>query len=265
MAKKHEPSAVAEDRLIQYARSVISKSAWMLGECASDWHRMYARGRTDADFAALLDVKEDYIYERRRVWETFSDVRDEYPLLTWSHFKVAIAWQDSAECLGWAQENSATVAEMKAWRRLQHGEDLTESPADDPFGESTGNDKVPVRTGTSAATNQTADRIVRPTVQKTQAAIAPAATPQPAAAPGRRDDNEDDDITIDRPPGAEPVQMDPDSTVGRCSIALERINRLLAARDGEVLDDCSDKVRNRFKAAASDFLAAIESVLGVAW
>src|SRR5690606_2568366 len=46
---------------------------------------------------------------------------------------VAINWDDAPEVLQWAQENDATVAEMKAWRRAMHGEDLTE-PSFDDFG-----------------------------------------------------------------------------------------------------------------------------------
>ena len=37
-------------------------------------------------------------------------------------------WDDAAACLGWADEMEATVAEMRAWRRAQHGEDLSLAP-----------------------------------------------------------------------------------------------------------------------------------------
>ena len=59
------------------------------------------------------------------MWEAFADVYQNYPPLKWSHFYVALNWDNAAECLQWADENQANVAEMRAWRRLQRGEDLT--------------------------------------------------------------------------------------------------------------------------------------------
>ena len=38
---------------------------------------------------------------------------------------LALTWDDALECLKWAEEMQATVAEMRAWRRAQRGEDLT--------------------------------------------------------------------------------------------------------------------------------------------
>jgi hypothetical protein len=67
------------------------------------------------------------------VAETFGDTHEEYPALKWSHFYIALAWDDAPECLQWADENGATVAEMKAWRRAIRGEDLTTDPPMDDF------------------------------------------------------------------------------------------------------------------------------------
>ena len=123
-----------EEQLIQTARDAISRCNWVVGECAAKWTRKYAKGRTDADFAALVGLSPDQVYQRRRVWETFGDVVQNYPSLKWSHFYVALNWDDAPECLAWAEENQATVAEMKAWRRLQHGGDLTaKSPGDEEW------------------------------------------------------------------------------------------------------------------------------------
>ena len=118
-------TAETEQELISAARLAISNCNWTVGECASQWTERYAKGRTDADFGELVGLSGDQIYQRRRVWESFADVRDDYAELKWSHFYVGLTWTDSAECLAWAKENKATVAEMKAWRRMQHGEDLT--------------------------------------------------------------------------------------------------------------------------------------------
>jgi len=123
----------SEDELVDQARGAVSRCNWTVGECAAKWTRKYARGRTDGDFAALVGLSADQVYQRRRVWEAFGDVADEYPTLKWSHFYIALRWDDATECLQWAVENQATVAEMKAWRRVQRGEDETEAAPADPW------------------------------------------------------------------------------------------------------------------------------------
>lgn len=120
-----------EEQLIEKAQTAVSQSNWVVGECAAKWTTKYARGRTDADFGALVGLSGDQVYQRRRVWETFADVDGDYVELKWSHFYVSLNWDDAPECLQWAQENQASVAEMKAWRRAMHGEDLTQPATDD--------------------------------------------------------------------------------------------------------------------------------------
>lgn len=123
-----------EPELIQRAQSAVSRCNWDVGECASLWTKRFARGRTDADFAMLVGLTGDQVYQRRRVWETFGDVSGSYPALKWSHFYTALTWDDAAECLQWANDIDATVAEMKAWRRAQRGEDLSELSSEDSSG-----------------------------------------------------------------------------------------------------------------------------------
>ena len=158
-----EGSAETESQLVETAQIAVSRCNWVVGRCAAEWTQRYARGRTDADFAALVGLSADQVYQRRRVWETFADVRDRYETdpapgdrkrgPRWSHFYVALTWDDAPECLDWAAENEATVAEMKAYRRALHGEDLSapaaRGPADDFAGDPSvirlPTDPVPVR------------------------------------------------------------------------------------------------------------------------
>lgn len=121
-----------EVHLVQRAQFAVSRCNWEVGECASLWTKRFAKGRTDADFAQLVGLSPDQVYQRRRVWETFADVSETYSELKWSHFYSALTWDDAAECLQWAQDVSATVAEMRAWRRAQRGEDLSLPGDDDP-------------------------------------------------------------------------------------------------------------------------------------
>lgn len=121
-----------EQELIATARQALSQCNWTVGECASKWTTRYARGRTDADFGALVGLSADQIYQRRRVWDRFGETHEKYQHLSWSHFYTSINWEDAEESLNWAEEFEATVAEMRAWRRANRGEDLTVD-ADDQF------------------------------------------------------------------------------------------------------------------------------------
>jgi hypothetical protein len=123
-----------ESALIARAQMALSQCNWEVGECAALWTKRFARGRTDADFGALVGLSPDQVYQRRRVWETFGDVRENYSQLKWSHFYSALNWDDAAECLQWAQDVQAGVAEMRAWRRAQHGEDLSEMSSEESMG-----------------------------------------------------------------------------------------------------------------------------------
>ena len=121
----------SEAELVGRAQAALSNCSWTVGECAAHWTKRYAKGRTDADFGILIGLSGDQVYQRRRVAETFSDVKEEYKHLKWSHFYTALTWDDASECLRWADDMQATIAEMRAWRRAQRGEDLTEAGDDD--------------------------------------------------------------------------------------------------------------------------------------
>src|SRR5262245_15540166 len=127
-AKRVEES---EEQLVSRAQEAVSQCRWMVGECAARWTERYARGRTDGDFAGLIGLTADQVYQRRRVWETFADIRDDFPSLKWSHFYSALSRDDARECLQWADETRSTVAEMRAWRRARRGEDLSVEAIDD--------------------------------------------------------------------------------------------------------------------------------------
>jgi hypothetical protein len=127
-------SQETESELISRAQTAVSQCNWVVGECAARWTQRYAKGRTDADFGQLVGLSGDQVYQRRRVWETFGDVRENYPALKWSHFYISLNWDDAPECLQWAEENQATVAELKMWRRTLHGADAVDDSPLDPWG-----------------------------------------------------------------------------------------------------------------------------------
>ncbi len=123
--------AESEEQLISVARDAVSQCNWVVGECAAKWTTKYARGRTDGDFGQMVGLSGDQIYQRRRVWEAFGTTYENYSNLKWSFFYVALNWEDATKCLNWSDENEATVAEMRAWRRAQNGEDLFSEPEEE--------------------------------------------------------------------------------------------------------------------------------------
>ena len=158
IAVTEDTAAASEERLVAIAQTAVSRCNWVVGRCAAEWTERYARGRTDADFAALVGLSADQVYQRRRVFETFGDVPDRSPSLKWSHFYTALNWDDAAECLAWADENEATVAEMRAFRRALHGEDLSEANAEAPPSDDFAGDPHVIRlTGERTAVRTPAD------------------------------------------------------------------------------------------------------------
>ena len=118
MSQSAPPAVVdeTEESLIQTAQRAISECRWVVGECASKWTQRHARGRTDADFGLLVGLSGDQIYQRRRVWETFSDVRPQFASLKWSHFYSALNWDDASDCLQWADPAGGPISYLSGER-----------------------------------------------------------------------------------------------------------------------------------------------------
>src|SRR5690348_13803471 len=45
-----------EVELINRAQSALSNCSWTVGECAAQWTKRYAKGRTDSDFGTLIGL-----------------------------------------------------------------------------------------------------------------------------------------------------------------------------------------------------------------
>ncbi len=122
---KCPPHISSERSMIESVAKATSDTNWHISEMAARWMRTFSRGRSDADFAQMVGLQTDQVYIRRRVYELFGDVRLSLPNLSWTHFRIAVDWDDSADCLSWANETGSTPAEMRAWRRAMRGEDLS--------------------------------------------------------------------------------------------------------------------------------------------
>ena len=180
-----QPADETEQQLIDAAVAAVSSCNWTIGRCASEWTRRYGRGRTDEDFAKLVGLQRDHVTKRRLVWEKFGRIWPSYQnTLVWSHFYSALGWDDAEACLEWASDLGATVAEMRAWRRLQRGEDGSE-PEDAPSvaesGENREESRAPARVNRNStpAAGRGTDRTSGETRE-------PVASPPPAAPSKKR-------------------------------------------------------------------------------
>lgn len=255
-----------EDELISKAQVAVSRCNWVVGECAAKWTRKYARGRTDADFAAMVGLTVDQVYQRRRVFETFGPAWEQHRTLKWSHFYVALNWDDAADCLEWAAENDATVAEMKAWRRALRGEDLSEPAAED-FADFAGDptirfvssEPVPVR-DPGAARGGEAERARQPmaetarggdreTERRRDRETAYAPFRQGAGSPPPEDEPETESPRVSATAGPSPPV---DQLVSRLTVAVERVNKALTPEVVAGFEKLPRKLRDRFVRAVSE-------------
>ena len=247
-----------EASLIARAQVAVSRCNWEVGECAALWTKRFARGRTDADFAALVSLSADQVYQRRRVWETFADVYQNYPTLRWSHFYTSINWDDAAECLQWAEDVQAGVAEMKAWRRAQRGEDLDSRSVDEEF-DGLPTEPALVREAApsdhestfSVSANNGTDNESNPNLVQSgrnlgdnaeYAPFNPDAVKAPAHGSGER-----------------PV-LSNEQIAKRLTTTIERCHALLTADFIRDFADLPDKVRKRFLKAAEQLAEKVEEL-----
>jgi hypothetical protein len=250
-----------EQELIVTAQKSISNCNWTVGECAAKWTQRFSRGRTDADFGAMIGLSGDQIYQRRRVWESFADVQATYSQLKWSHFYVSLTWNDSAECLAWAEENEASVAEMKAWRRMQRGEDLTveaeaemDSVHELGFGDAIVH-QTPEEFGETDGVRPTSDSIEELDASSNRLDVV--AGDAENTAPGDYAPFRSDAATAppaevgDGPVGAQ--GLTPEAAVKRMISAIERCNRLITEQVVEEFPDLPEKIRIRFATAVENF------------
>ena len=256
-----------EKELIQRAQTAVSSCNWTVGECAAQWTKRFARGRTDADFGELVGMSGDQVYQRRRVWETFADVQGQYASLKWSHFYISVNWDDAAECLSWANDNDATIAEMKAWRRLQHGEDVTTAPSEDgnsvpwggdgasAFGAYGSDGQASVRS--EADLELPAVRAPLPTSVEAQRGARGAATADAAGlspgeyAPFRTGATKPPREMLDEVPGSSP-SVSVEQSVKRLATMLERCAKAITPEVQRQFAKLPEKVRARFLVAMKD-------------
>lgn len=263
--------AESEEQLISKARDAVSQCNWVVGECASQWTSKYSRGRTDSDFGQMVGLSGDQIYQRRRVWEAFGTSYRNYPGLKWSFFYVAMNWDDAEECLQWAQDADSTVAEMRAWRRAQRGEDLFAESSDGysewaaPLGIDTSN--IPLSTVVDPAQylapgqggRTGAGLMERP---MTPAMAAAARESGDAYAPFRADAASVPQTAREADPDSNKrPELTPEQLWKRACTMLERLNKALTDDALNVLEEQPEKLRHRMAEALSEITEKLDGRL----
>ena len=263
--------AESEEQLISIARDAVSQCNWVVGECAAKWTQKYSRGRTDGDFGQMVGLSGDQIFQRRRVWEAFGDSHKSFSGLKWSFFYVALNWDDAADCLGWAQDSDATVAEMRAWRRAQRGEDLFAESSEGysewaaPLGIDTSS--VPLsrvvdpsqftpsgmgdRAGLAASGDRSAAATMDMVARDSGDSYAPFRADAAAPAPKIREEA----------PGSERQELTPEQFWKRASSMMDKLSKALTPKLLKALDNQPESVKERLRDSLSDIREKLEGSL----
>lgn len=118
-----------ERKLIDAGREIESRSCddkWELGRLASEFVTNHRLG-SDQKYADVIGSQQQRVNECRRVWEERQSYRSSGNP-AWTHLRISLGWDDADQILTWAGATSATVIDMKAYRRAIRGEDLNAEP-----------------------------------------------------------------------------------------------------------------------------------------
>lgn len=130
-----DPSRPFVHRWIQ----LVSVTNWEKGRIIFDW-----RSALEASNAPVSQYSDEAWAERvgnvtgqhvgrlRRTYERFGEVHAEYPGLFWSHFQVALDWDDAEMWLEGAVQNDWSVSQMRAKRVETLGGPSAATASDEP-------------------------------------------------------------------------------------------------------------------------------------
>ncbi len=102
---------------------LISQTNWEKGKIIYEWRTALAESGAPASAYAdevwsrqVGGVTPQHVGRLRRVYQRFGQVREQYPGLFWSHFQVALDWEDAEMWLEGAVQNGWSVAKMRSVR-----------------------------------------------------------------------------------------------------------------------------------------------------
>jgi hypothetical protein len=116
---------------------LVSTTNWEKGRIICEWRAaLISAGAPPASYTdevwsrTVGSVTPQHTGRLRRVYQRFGMVRDDYPGLYWSHFQVAVDWDEAEMWLEGAVQNGWTIAEMQFQRAKTL--DMLEPPPAEP-------------------------------------------------------------------------------------------------------------------------------------
>jgi hypothetical protein len=117
---------------------LVSTTNWEKGRIICQWREaLIADGAPQADYSdeawanLVGGVTGQHVGRLRRVHQQFGQVWTEYPGLFWSHFQVAMDWNDAEMWLEGCVQNGWSVSRMRGARWEAHGAPDDLKPSDD--------------------------------------------------------------------------------------------------------------------------------------
>lgn len=108
--------------------TLVSTTNWEKGRIIKEWRDERKRAGmeiseySDEAWAQLVgDVTSQHVGRLRRAYERFGKDYQQYPGLYWSHFHVALDWDDAELWLEGAVQNKWSVAKMRRQHDNAHG------------------------------------------------------------------------------------------------------------------------------------------------
>jgi hypothetical protein len=119
-------------------QELVSVTNWEKGRIICQWRESLRKSRAaaaqyadDAWAQRVGNVTGQHVGRLRRVFQRFGEVYAQYPGLFWSHFQVAIDWDDAEMWLEGAVHNGWSVSQMRAQRWEAHGAPESLKPRDE--------------------------------------------------------------------------------------------------------------------------------------
>lgn len=155
-----EADASLSEPFVGQWHELISRTNWEKGRIISEWRRALvdsgvpATAYSDEAWAQQVGgVTAPHVGRLRRVYDQFGATCESYPKLSWTHFLIAMDWDDAPLWLQGASDGGWSVSGM----RKQRWETLGGGPEEDPSASTLAvqdldEDFVSVDTGAEAST-----------------------------------------------------------------------------------------------------------------
>jgi len=117
---------------------LVSQTNWEKGTLILDWrNELIAAGLPNTAYSdeawarRVGNLSSQHVGKLRRVAERFAETQQNYPGLYWSHFNVALDWNDAELWLEGALQNGWSVAQMRVQRWDALGASDDQKPQED--------------------------------------------------------------------------------------------------------------------------------------